>query len=85
MPTHQVPRPLCSHQGIYLDADGSLLNNDTLPNGTALPNASYHNWTLPAAGATFHSDVGNRMFDDRDCIYLPTVRKFFSVLHSLSI
>jgi hypothetical protein len=60
-------------QGVFLDADGSLLSPASLAAGAAAPNASYAGWGLPAAGASFHSDVENGLFDARACAYLGAV------------
>jgi hypothetical protein len=68
-----------------VDTDGTLLTPATLPAGARLPNASYHGWTLPAPGASFHSDVENGMFGDRDCVYLGMVRTCVLSLVSNSV
>ncbi|GFR40478.1 hypothetical protein Agub_g1045 [Astrephomene gubernaculifera] len=56
------------HQGIFLDTDGSLINNYTLPL-ELLPGAAA-NWTY-GPGATLHSAVDNELFDPSECFYMP--------------
>ena len=54
-------------QGIYLDTDGSLISNQTLP--AALLQAAAGVASSTGVNATLHSGVGNVMFDPAQCIY----------------
>lgn len=54
------------HQGVFLDLDGSLLNNATLP--PALRPRAGASWSL-GPGASWHSGVENDMFDPAACVY----------------
>lgn len=51
---------------MYLDTDGTLLNNANLP-ADVRPLVP---WTLGKGGATWHSGVENNLFDPRECTYV---------------
>ncbi|EFJ47177.1 hypothetical protein VOLCADRAFT_92355 [Volvox carteri f. nagariensis] len=59
------------HQGVYLDTDGTLLNNKSLP-ASLLPNVGT-NVTL-GPGATWHSSVESELFDPNECKYVRNTR-----------
>ncbi|GIL53442.1 hypothetical protein Vafri_9024 [Volvox africanus] len=59
------------HQGVFLDTDGTLLNNKTLPTGL-LPDLG-SNVTL-GPGATWHSAVESELFDPVECKYVRDTR-----------
>uniref|UniRef100_A0A383WCP6 Fibrocystin-L n=1 Tax=Tetradesmus obliquus TaxID=3088 RepID=A0A383WCP6_TETOB len=52
------------HQGIYLDTDGSLINQNTLDSGD-LPTG----WNL-GPGVTYHSAVESQLFNQPECVYI---------------
>jgi hypothetical protein len=52
------------HQGIYLDTDGSLINQNTL-DSSDLPTG----WNL-GPGVTYHSAVESDLFDQPECVYI---------------
>ncbi|KXZ43941.1 hypothetical protein GPECTOR_77g37 [Gonium pectorale] len=51
------------HQGIFLDTDGTLLNENTLP-ASMLPTT----FSL-GPGSTLHSTVESELFDPAECVY----------------
>ncbi|GIM05166.1 hypothetical protein Vretimale_9611 [Volvox reticuliferus] len=59
------------HQGIFLDTDGTLLNNKTLPS-TLLPDPGTNVNLGP--GATWHSAVESDLFDPVECKYVRDTR-----------
>lgn len=52
------------HQGIYLDTDGSLINQNTLDSND-VPTG----WNL-GPGVTYHSAVESQLFDEPECVYI---------------
>ncbi len=50
-----------AHQGIYLDADGSLVNAKNFDLAKAAA------WVSAAKGGTMHSGIGNGLFDPAEC------------------
>ena len=58
---------LCACQGILLDMDGSLLNNQTLPAALLPPGGA--GGPSPGPGATLHSAIGNLLYSPAECMY----------------